>query len=612
MMLNMQNRKRGDEETMKMSYPMYTVAAEVLLKMDRLRPHERLMEQGMLVEFKKGMGNAAFVSHQWVGGEHPDPEFKQFQVLQEALRRTLTDLKVIELDIYTESFVPSAKSLPTNKLWSEALFVWYDYFSCPQLEHNGTHYTDINQTSDLALAIESIPAYITKCAFFFVLCPTIENADSSKLFTPVTWAQRGWCRMERACRELSMEASWIMIKSSGWLELIGSPLGSFAFGGPAGEGQFSVEEDRQKLGPVMVHLLKHKLHSLLKAKDLVGYRLLLNTQMTHLGGFKVDVVDDVVPCFEPDPDSKPDSLSVIVSRFFYQNGFKGVNDVDRAGWSPLHYAALNGNPQLIQGLLEQRADLNCKTHKDQPIIGMHGHASALVISLFFKQNKVVRLLLEARAIMDGGLHPPIYCAARASNSEGVRLLCEASCNIHARDLYDVSGFEAAAMNGARTSMDVLAAAGALESANMGKVLFWSQVFRGGQREMVQHLLDLRADVNYQYGWPSLRTTFGQFVALNTLKYRLGDRTRNPRRCFHGVEGTPLMMAVIAGEYEGAAALIAAGADINIRNGRGVTAGDLAQGLAVPDFLAEGLLGRRAECERILSISLAGSLVETKL
>eukprot|EP00913_Durusdinium_trenchii_P007503 g7052.t1 len=222
MMLNMQNRKRGDEETMKMSYPMYTVAAE--------------------------------------------------------------------------------------------------------LEHNGTHYTDINQTSDLALAIESIPAYITKCAFFF--------------------------------------------------------------------GQFSVEEDRQKLGPVMVHLLKHKLHSLLKAKDL------------------------------------------------------------------------------------QRADLNCKTHKDQPIIGMHGHASALVISLFFKQNKVVRLLLEARAIMDGGLHPPIYCAARASNSEGVRLLCEASCNIHARDLYDVSGFEAAAMNGARTSMDVLAAAGALESANMGNVLFWSQVFRG--------------------------------------------------------------------------------------------------------------------------------------
>ena len=43
--------------------------------------------------------------------------------------------------------------------------------------------------------------------------------------------------------------------------------------------------------------------------------------------------------------------------------------------------------------------------------------------------------------------------------------------------YDVSGFEAAAMNGARTSMDVLAAAGALESANMGNVLFWSPLVR---------------------------------------------------------------------------------------------------------------------------------------
>ena len=146
-------------------------------------------------------------------------------------------------------------------------------------------------------------------------------------------------------------------------------------------------------------------------------------------------MDEVVPFFEPDPNLAPDSTAVVVSRFLYQNGFKRISQVDRGGWSPLHYAALNGNPQLIQGLLELRADLHCKTTRAQPAIGMHNHASALAISLFSKQNQAVRLLLAARASMDGGPHPPICCAARASNTEGVRLLCEAQCNVHARDLH---------------------------------------------------------------------------------------------------------------------------------------------------------------------------------
>ena len=64
-------------------------------------------------------------------------------------------------------------------------------------------------------------------------------------------------------------------------------------------------------------------------------------------------------------------------------------------------------------------------------------------------------------------------------------------------------------------------------------------------------------------------------------------------------------AVIAGEYEAAAILLAAGA-MDLRDGRGVTAAEVAEALAVPDFVAEGLQGRPAECRRILALSAKSS------
>ena len=41
---------------------------------------------GSLVIFEKKLGWAAFVSHQWIGGAHPYPEFKQMKVLKDSLR----------------------------------------------------------------------------------------------------------------------------------------------------------------------------------------------------------------------------------------------------------------------------------------------------------------------------------------------------------------------------------------------------------------------------------------------------------------------------------------------------------------------------------------------
>ena len=76
-----------DGEKLPMLFPMYTVPLGTLLEMTMIEPHEALKDRDVLVEFDKNMGNAAFVSHQWVASNHPDPECMQMRVLQDALKK---------------------------------------------------------------------------------------------------------------------------------------------------------------------------------------------------------------------------------------------------------------------------------------------------------------------------------------------------------------------------------------------------------------------------------------------------------------------------------------------------------------------------------------------
>ena len=50
-----------------MRFPMYTVPLHAVLQMVEIEPHEELKAKGLVIEFDKNLGNAAFVSHQWLG-----------------------------------------------------------------------------------------------------------------------------------------------------------------------------------------------------------------------------------------------------------------------------------------------------------------------------------------------------------------------------------------------------------------------------------------------------------------------------------------------------------------------------------------------------------------
>ncbi|CAE7676515.1 Ankrd44 [Symbiodinium sp. CCMP2592] len=347
-----------------MLFPMYTVSSEVLLRMTKVQPHEDLKALDMLIVFDGTQGKAGFVSHQWAASQHPDPDMKQMKVLQDALRHLLLDTGLVPLDVSTEAAVLSARAISLKAFQLEPLLLWYDYFSCPQLERSASA-----EGNDRGKAIQSIPAYIGKCHFFFGLVPFMEDS----VLSPSSWGQRGWCRMERVVREISADHAWILVKSATSLEIVGASL-SFPMA-PVGTGVFGVEDDRDKLGPVLQSVVRSKLHHCLKTTDLPAYRRILNLQPFYFRGLTVECVEDLVPGFDPIPSL--DQQAYIVAKFLHENGLRCVREVDRAGWTSLHYAALGGNAELLAALLQQGAEPNRRTAKDEPNLGVAIWTSAL-------------------------------------------------------------------------------------------------------------------------------------------------------------------------------------------------------------------------------------------
>ena len=168
--------------------------------------HEDLKEAGKLCEFDESLGNAMFVSHQWVTHHHPDPKMEQLGVLQQALQNLLAGRSHVHLPPTVEIGFGRLKCPSAADFKAKPLFLWYDYFSCPQS-------TSADATSNRQLAIDCIPSYVARCCFFVILCPFVESAAGQTL-NYSTWEARGWCRLEYMAQCLAREdGRLITIKS---------------------------------------------------------------------------------------------------------------------------------------------------------------------------------------------------------------------------------------------------------------------------------------------------------------------------------------------------------------------------------------------------------------
>ena len=139
-----------------------------------------------------------------------------------------------------------------------------------------------------------------------------------------------------------------------------------------GEGDFTVEQDRLTIVPVVRQVLTQKVSQCLQEQDLPSYRVVLNAQAILCRGLPFKPITDSVPGFESSlhGSDATDAGSLKVAHFLFQNGFQQVCEYDGMGWSPLCYAALKGDAALVKALLQSRADPNDEIKKGQPLLAL--------------------------------------------------------------------------------------------------------------------------------------------------------------------------------------------------------------------------------------------------
>ena len=177
-----------------------------------------------------------------------------------------------------------------------------------------------------------------------------------------------------------------------------------------------------------------------------------------------------------------------------------VKDRDRAGWSPLCYAAMNGDPLLVKALLANRANPNDRIFHQKPEALLYAGTPVLAICAAFGSNEAMQLLLSAKAkvnqrdtaLTGGGtaLHATVLC----DNAEGARILLAARGDPNLQRVYPNDVLElASAMGAIHVIREVLPC-----QTRSQQLLHWALMMRGGSPEVISSLLQARMDVNEQF------------------------------------------------------------------------------------------------------------------
>ena len=181
---------------------MYLLPMQNVLNLDHLHPHRKMLRDDRLVLFaKEFIGEAVFVSHEWLGFDHADPNGEQLSVLQRILTRLMDgQVQKVETHWAQKLFLKHSNVVRADR-WKSALpnmLCWIDYACIPQASGRGGggDSADSDTSSGLAKAVKSIPAYVANSVFLLVLAPVVTHDDKHEICNYSTWRSRGWCRTE--------------------------------------------------------------------------------------------------------------------------------------------------------------------------------------------------------------------------------------------------------------------------------------------------------------------------------------------------------------------------------------------------------------------------------
>ncbi|CAE7654007.1 unnamed protein product [Symbiodinium sp. CCMP2592] len=562
------------------TFVMYTVLAEAFLQMTEVKMHEELADAGVLSEFDESLGKAMFVSHQWLSDTHPDPDFQQLKVLQDAMRNIVAGTSSISQALFSEIVYGRRRCPTAADFASSHLHIWYDYFSIPQSR-------DRRASQGRQTAIQSIPTYVARCEFFVVLCPALKHRDQQRTLSHATWGERGWCRTERAARELSTRSGGyvIIVESAAHQTLLWA--GKSMRDAP-GEGEFTLDGDRVWIGRMVTQMVWTKLFYYLEHSQFHNYRFLLNSHGAQcFRGLDVEPIDGLVPGFHTETDPSVDCNGFMLERFLHQNGLRNIFERDSAGWPPICFAAMSNNVVVLQALLDRKVDINQATTKPAVEINLPAKLTALGIACLFRNDEALELLLCARAHVnnkDGFGGNALHTACVGDHARGVRLLCHARANVNQQAMPGMSPLMISCACASRHAMKEMLNLN--PGLSLRHCLHITLMFAGGgSADLVSVLLAARANVNEQFrvqiqepGWWLLMTAMG-------VRHRVSP-SRLTLLAYHHYDATPLMFSLLSGSLDSVSTLLSARARVDIRNYRKKTASDLARQMLAPSWLIE--------------------------
>jgi len=292
------------------------------MDLQRFESHAALDAQHKLVE-AADENCVHLISHQWLSNTHPDPNGVQLRRMKDILREILAEGAE---ELFTEEDWPmflrglsagTAKAaqiaesrklmqLDANGVLTDVKdgLIWMDFFSIPQISDRVGSFDQCLEEN--LKAVNSIPAYVERCDYFWVLTPNAVHADSGIVCDFDSWRSRGWCRLEEWANALCLNRKMPLVISDarklatvGSIDFILSHLGRPEKA--ACNGQFSccgiqhrignvsdgfaqVSCDKAKVGEVLVRLCESKLDYFLSSGKRLMFGLLSCLKLTVYAG----------------------------------------------------------------------------------------------------------------------------------------------------------------------------------------------------------------------------------------------------------------------------------------------------------------------------------------